>query len=56
MDELFGTHKLGLMVFPVVIGDGKMIFPGERAKLTVELTDLVRYGSGVLLQVYRVAT
>jgi dihydrofolate reductase len=33
------VEKLRLMVFPVVIGDGKMVFPGERAKLTVELTD-----------------
>jgi hypothetical protein len=27
------------IVFPVVIGDGKTVFSGERAKLTVELTD-----------------
>lgn len=49
------VDELRLMVFPVMIGGGKSIFPDERAKLTLELTDLVRFDSGVLLQVYRPA-
>lgn len=47
------VDELRLMVFPVLVGGGLRIFPEERAKITLELTDLVRYSSGVLLQVYR---
>lgn len=47
------VDELRLMVFPVMIGGGLSIFPGERKKVTLELTELVRYDSGVLLQVYR---
>jgi hypothetical protein len=34
-------------------GGGLTIFPDRRQKSTLELVDLVRYDSGVLLQVYR---
>jgi dihydrofolate reductase len=47
------VDELHLMVFPVVIGGGLRMFPEDRAKLEFELTDLARYESGVLLQVYR---
>ena len=47
------VDELRLMVFPVMIGGGLTIFPDDREKLTFELTELVRYSSGVLLQVYR---
>lgn len=47
------VDELRLMVFPVLVGGGLRFFPEERAKITLELTDLVRYSSGVLLQVYR---
>ena len=50
------VDELRLMVFPVVIGGGLRIFPEERQKTTFELVDLVRYSSGVLLQVYRPTT
>jgi hypothetical protein len=43
------------MVFPVIVGGGLRIFPEERGRSTFELTDLTRYSSGVLLQVYRLA-
>ncbi len=53
------THRLvdelRLMVFPVLIGGGLTIFPDQREKLSLELTDLARYASGVLLEVYRPA-
>jgi dihydrofolate reductase len=50
------VDELRLMVFPVLIGGGLSIFPDQREKLGLELTDLVRYSSGVLLQVYRPAS
>ncbi len=45
-----------LMVFPVMIGGGLRIFPEQLNKITLELIDLVRYSSGVVLQVYRPAS
>jgi dihydrofolate reductase len=50
------VDELHLMVFPVMIGGGLRIFPDNREKLAFELTDLVRYDSGVVLQVYRPAS
>lgn len=51
------THRLvdelRLMVFPVLIGGGLTIFPDQRVKISLELTELARYESGVLLEVYR---
>jgi len=47
------VDELRLMVFPVAIGGGLRVFPEDRGKIALELTDLVRYDSGVLLQVYR---
>jgi dihydrofolate reductase len=49
------VDELRLMVFPVLIGGGKGIYPDQRGRLGLELTELVRYDSGVLLQVYRPA-
>jgi dihydrofolate reductase len=49
------VDELRLMVFPVIVGGGLRIFPEERGSSTFELTDLTRYSSGVLLQVYRLA-
>jgi dihydrofolate reductase len=47
------VDELRLMVFPVIIGGGLTVFPADREKLELELTELERYSSGVLLQVYR---
>jgi dihydrofolate reductase len=47
------VDELRLMIFPVMIGGGLRIFPEQRDKIALELTDLVRYSSGVVLQVYR---
>ncbi len=49
------VDELHLMVFPVMVGGGLSIFPGDRGKIELELTDLVRYDSGASLQVYRLA-
>jgi dihydrofolate reductase len=50
------VDELRLMVFPVMIGGGLRIFPEQREKLEFDLTELVRYDSGVLLQIYRPAS
>ena len=50
------VDELRLMVFPSMIGGGLTIFPDQGDKSALELTDLVRYSSGVLLQVYRPAS
>jgi dihydrofolate reductase len=47
------VDELRLMVFPIAIGGGLRVFPDDRSKTSLELTELVRYDSGVLLQVYR---
>ena len=47
------VDELRLMVFPVMIGGGLSVFPQDREKLELELTELERYSSGVVRQVYR---
>ncbi|PZS02009.1 MAG: pyrimidine reductase [Pseudonocardiales bacterium] len=47
------VDEMRLMVFPIMIGGGLRIFPEDRGKITLELTQLERYDSGALLQVYR---
>ena len=47
------VDELRLLVFPVIIGGGLTLFPANREKLEFELTELERYSSGVVLQVYR---
>lgn len=49
------VDELRLMVFPVLVGGGLSIYPDQRGKLDLRLAELVRYDSGVLLQVYRPA-
>ena len=50
------VDELRLMVFPVVVGGGLTLFPEDREKHELELTELERYSSGVVLQVYRAAS
>ena len=45
--------ELRFMVFPVMIGGGLSMFPQDRQKLEFELTELERYSSGIVRQVYR---
>jgi dihydrofolate reductase len=49
------VDELRLMVYPVLVGGGLRIFPDDRDRVPLELTDLVRYDTGVLLQTYRPA-
>jgi dihydrofolate reductase len=49
------VDELRLMVFPILIGGGLTIFPDQRGKVALELTELVRYESGVHLEIYRPA-
>jgi dihydrofolate reductase len=42
-----------LMVFPVVLGSGKRLFPDDAAdKIPLQLADVKRYDSGVAVHVY----
>jgi dihydrofolate reductase len=49
------VDELRLLVFPIAIGGGLRVFPDDRGKIELQLDELVRYESGVLLQVYRPA-
>ena len=49
------VDELRLMVFPVTIGSGLSVFPETPDRTAYTLTDLARYSSGVLLQIYRPA-
>ena len=49
------VDELRLMVYPVTIGSGLSVFPETPNRMAFTLTDLTRYESGVLLQVYRPA-
>ena len=42
------------MVFPVVLGSGRRLFPDDAAdKVPVELVDIRTFENGVTLQTYR---
>jgi dihydrofolate reductase len=49
------VDELRLLVFPIAIGGGLRVFPDDRGKIELQLQELIRYESGVLLQVYRPA-
>jgi len=49
------VDELRLMVYPVTIGSGLSVFPETSDRSAYTLEDLVRYSSGVLLQIYRPA-
>lgn len=46
------VDELRLIVYPLTIGGGLRIFPEDRSRLDLELTDLVRYDSGAILLTY----
>jgi dihydrofolate reductase len=45
-----------LMIFPVVLGSGKRLFPETPEKTQLELADTRTFGSGVVVQTYRALT
>jgi dihydrofolate reductase len=49
------VDELRLMVYPILIGGGLTIFPAQRNKLELQLAELVRFDTGVVLHVYRCA-
>lgn len=46
------VDELRLLSYPVLVGGGLRIFPDDRTKSTLTLTELVRYESGAVLHVY----
>lgn len=46
------VDELRLMVFPVLVGGGKRVFPDSRQKKPLELTDSRRFDSGVAVHTY----
>ena len=50
------VDELRRIVYPVTIGGGLRIFPDDRGRIDLHLTDLVRYDSGAVLQTYRLET
>jgi dihydrofolate reductase len=44
-----------LMVFPVVLGSGKRLFPDSPEKRTLQLVDSREFASGVIVHHYRPA-
>jgi dihydrofolate reductase len=46
------VDELHLMIFPVVLGSGKRLYPESPDKLTLELTDKRSWDNGIVLHVY----
>ena len=42
-----------LLIFPVVLGSGRRLFPDTDRKTSLELVDSRTFGSGVTAQTYR---
>jgi riboflavin biosynthesis pyrimidine reductase len=49
------VDELRLLTFPVAIGGDLKVFPDDRGKIALKLDELVRYDTGVLLQIYHPA-
>lgn len=49
------VDELRLMVFPVLVGGGKRVFPDSRRKKPLQLTDSHTFESGVAVHTYRPA-
>jgi dihydrofolate reductase len=49
------VDELRMMVFPVLIGGGKRLFPDSRRKKPLELTDTRTFESGVAVHTYKPA-
>ncbi|HEX9307306.1 MAG TPA: dihydrofolate reductase family protein [Anaeromyxobacter sp.] len=42
-----------LMIFPVILGSGRRLFPETQKKTVLRLTDTRTFGSGVVVGTYR---
>jgi dihydrofolate reductase len=49
------VDELRLLVYPVLLGGGRRIFPDDRGKWAFELAELDRFSSGAVLHTYRLA-
>jgi dihydrofolate reductase len=49
------VDELRLMLFPVLIGGGKRVFPDSREKRSLKLVDTKQFDSGVVVHHYRPA-
>jgi dihydrofolate reductase len=49
------VDELRLMLFPVLIGGGKRVFPESQEKHSLELVDTKQFESGVVVHHYRPA-
>lgn len=47
------VDELRLVIMPVILGGGKMIFPGDGAQRTLELVSTVTSGTGAQVCTYR---
>jgi dihydrofolate reductase len=49
------VDELRLMIFPVLVGGGKRLFPEDQRKVPLALADTQAFESGVVVQTYRAA-
>jgi dihydrofolate reductase len=47
------VDELRLMVFPVILGSGRRVFPDTPDKMVLELVDTRTYDSGVVVHAYQ---
>jgi dihydrofolate reductase len=47
------VDELRVMVFPVVLGSGRRLFPDSPRKITLKLTDVQTFASGVVANIYQ---
>ena len=46
------VDELRLMIFPLILGSGRRIFPERPEKLVMRLTDTLRFDNGVIVNTY----
>ena len=49
------VDELRLMIFPVILGSGRRLFPDSPRKITLSLADTQEFASGVVVNTYRPA-
>ena len=55
MRKLTSSTEYRLMVFPVVLGSGRRLFPDSPHKTPLELVDTATFAAGVQVHAYRPA-
>jgi dihydrofolate reductase len=49
------VDELRLMIFPVILGGGRRLFPDSPRKITLNLADMQKFASGVVVNTYHPA-